>query len=196
MLHPIMPFITEELWGLGAKRDGMLALAHWPEYGDELVNAGAEAEMRWTIALIEGVRSARSQMNVPASLHVPLVMETADDAARAALTANAAMIKKLARIGEVTEGAAPKGSLTVATPGATFALPLADLIDVEKEKDRIGKTLQKLGKEIGGLEGRLKNPKFAENAPPEVVAEAEENLRLRREEQDQLQTALDRLNEI
>ncbi len=197
LLHPIMPFITEELWALMGKRDGFLMLTDWPTYEAEgLVNAEAEAEMRWTVAMIEGVRSARAQMNVPAGLQVPVIQLESSDAASKALTNNEAMIKRLARIDSITAGAAPKGALTVATPGATFALPLADIIDVDAEKARIQKNIDKLQKEIGGLSGRLNNPKFAASAPPEVVEEAQENLRLRTEEQDQLKAALARLNEI
>jgi valyl-tRNA synthetase len=84
----------------------------------------------------------------------------------------------------------------VATTGATFALPLADIIDVDAEKARLTKNLGKLAKELGGLRGRLNNPKFRESAPDEVIAEAEGNLALREEEEAQLNAALDRLNEI
>ena len=146
--------------------------------------------------MIEGIRSARAQMNVPAGLKVPLVQENADDHAKAALANNEALIKRLARVDSITIGDAPKGSLTVPTNGATFALPLADIIDVDAEKERLGKSLTKLQKEIKGLEGRVNNPKFAASAPPEVVAEARENLGLRQQEEAQLNAALDRLNEI
>jgi len=197
LLHPIMPFITEELWGLLGDRAKMLVHADWPDYtADALVDPAAEAEMRWAISMIEGIRSARAQMNVPAGLHVPVVMESADDAARTALANNEVLIKRLARVGEITQGAAPKGSITIPTAGASFALPLADIIDVAAEKARVQKVLDKLGKELGGLRGRLNNPNFAASAPEEVVAEARENLRLREEEEAQLKTALARLSEI
>ncbi len=197
LLHPIMPFITEELWAIMGNKDRFLMLTEWPTYtAESLVNADAEAEMRWTVAMIEGVRSARAQMNVPAGLHVPVIQMESTDAAAKALANNEAMIKRLARIDSITQGDAPKGALTVATPGATFALPLADIIDVDAEKARISKNIDKLQKEIGGLSGRLNNPKFAASAPAEVVAEARENLALRTEEQDQLKAALARLNEI
>ena len=197
LLHPIMPFITEELWGLLGDRAKMLVHADWPDYtADALVDPAAEAEMRWAISMIEGIRSARAQMNVPAGLHVPVVMESADDAARTALANNEVLIKRLARVGDITQGAAPKGSITIPTAGASFALPLADIIDVAAEKARVQKVLDKLGKELGGLRGRLNNPNFAASAPEEVVAEARENLRLREEEEAQLKTALARLSEI
>ncbi len=198
LLHPIMPFITEELWGAAGTRAKMLVHADWPEYTvADLVDPAADAEMNWTISLIEGIRSARAQMNVPVGLYVPVVMTEADDAARGAYARNEVMIKRLARIGEVSEAAAaPKGSITIPTNGATFALPLADIIDVGAEKARVQKALEKLGKELGGLRGRLNNPSFVASAPEEVVDEARENLALREGEEAQLKAALARLSEI
>ena len=198
LLHPIMPFITEELWGVAGERAKMLALTDWPEYAAaDLVDLAADAEMNWTISLIEGIRSARAQMNVPVGLYVPVVMTEADETARGAYGRNEVMIKRLARIGEVSEAAtAPKGSITIPTNGATFALPLADIIDVEAEKVRVQKAIDKLGKELGGLRGRLNNPSFVASAPEEVVEEARENLSLREGEEAQLKAALARLSEI
>ena len=151
LLHPIMPFITEELWGtLAENREKMLVHTDWPTYASaDLVDADADAEMNWTISLIEGIRSARAQMNVPAGLYVPVVMQEASDTAKSALANNETLIKRLARIGDVTEAAeAPKGSITIPTKGATFALPLADIIDVDAEKARIEKVIGKLQKEL------------------------------------------------
>ncbi len=197
LLHPIMPFVTEDLWGIMGKRDKPLVHTDWPTYtAADLVNPAADAEMNWTISLIEGIRSARAQMNVPAGLKIPVIQTDSDDASDAALANNMAMIQKLARITGVTKDAAPKGSITVATTGATFALPLADIIDVDAEKERLSKALTKIEKEAGGLRGRLNNPKFVASAPPEVVAEAQHNLSLRDGEIAQLSTALQKLAEI
>ncbi len=198
LLHPVMPFITEELWGTLAKRDGMLVHADWPTYGlADLGHPAAETEMSRAIAMIEGVRSARAQMNVPAGLQIPVVLVAADAEARAAWEANEVLIKRLARIDALTEAeVAPKGAITVALQGATLALPLADIIDVGAEKARLSKVMGKLEKEIGGLKGRLNNPKFAESAPEEVVEDTRDNLALREAEAAQLSAALDRLAEI
>jgi valyl-tRNA synthetase len=196
LLHPFMPFITEELWGLTAER-GTLALAAWPDYGADLVDPAAEAEMRWAISMIEGIRSVRAQMNVPAGLYVPVLQLDADAGARRAWTNNEALVKRLARIDSLTEAAtAPKGAITVATSGATFALPLAEIIDVAAEKARLSKGLEKLSKEMGGLKGRLGNPAFVASAPAEVVEEARANLAAREAEEAQLRSALARLAEI
>ncbi|UWR77500.1 valine--tRNA ligase [Phaeobacter inhibens] len=197
LLHPIMPFITEELWGNTAKRDTMLVHEDWPTYGTELVNADADAEMNWVITAIENIRSTRAQMHVPAGAKIPMVVTEFSDQARAAWEKNEAMIQKLARITTLEQvDTFPKGCASVAAPGASFGLPLADVIDVDAEKARLEKTLGKLAKELGGLRGRLNNPKFAASAPEEVVAEARENLRLREEEEAKIKEALARLAEI
>jgi len=197
LLHPIMPFITEELWGQTGRRETLLAHARWPEPDGEQVDAGAEAEMRWVIALIEGVRSVRAQMNVPAGMQVPLVMAGADDFARGAWARNEALVRRLARIGSLTEAdAAPRGALTVPARGATFAMPLAGLVDVAAETARIGRALARLEREIAGLAGRLARPDFVASAPAHIVEEARANLALREAEAAQLRAALARLAEI
>lgn len=197
LLHPIMPFITEELWGNTAKREKMLVHADWPSYGPELVNADADREMNWVITAIENIRSTRAQMHVPAGAKITMLVTQFDDHARAAWEKNAGMIQKLARISSLEEvDSFPKGCAAVAAPGASFGLPLADVIDVDAEKARLEKTLGKLAKELGGLRGRLNNPKFVASAPDEVVAEARENLAAREEEETKLKEALARLAEI
>ncbi|MEM9855189.1 MAG: class I tRNA ligase family protein, partial [Pseudomonadota bacterium] len=196
LLHPIMPFITEELWGQSA-RNAMLAQTQWPTYGAELIDQNADREINWVIALIENIRSARAQMNVPASARVPLVAVDLSDDGRAARDQNWALIEKLARVtGPEAQAAMPKGALVVAAQGATFGLPVADLIDVAAEKARLEKGVAKLEKEIKGLAGRVNNPKFVAAAPEEVVEEAKENLAARSEERGKLTEALARLGEM
>ena len=198
LLHPIMPFITEELWGALGERAKMVVHADWPTYSAaELVDPAADREMNWVISLIEGIRSARSQMRVPAGLRIPMIVTELDDTGQAAWKRNEAMILKLARVVDLAHADAfPKGTITVAVHGGTFGLPLSDIIDIEAEKERLEKSLGKLAKELGGLRGRLNNPKFVASAPDEVVAEARANLAEREEEEAQLKAAMDRLNEI
>ncbi|WP_340241636.1 valine--tRNA ligase [Sulfitobacter pontiacus] len=198
LLHPIMPYITEELWQTTATRSKMLVHGDWPTYSTaEMLDTDADRELNWVIGLIESIRSARAQMHVPAGLKVPMLYTDMDDAGQTAWDRNEAMIKRLARVEtlEKTESF-PKGTVSIAAPGASFGLPLAGLIDIDAEKARLQKSLDKLGKEIGGLKGRLNNPKFAASAPAEVVAEAQSNLDARQEEADQLQAALNRLAEL
>jgi valyl-tRNA synthetase len=197
LLHPTMPFITEELWGEIADRPKMLVHTDWPDYGADLVDAEAAREMTWVISLIEEIRSVRAQMHVPVGLKVQLLQLDLDARGQAAWDNNAAMIERLARISELTHVTAmPKGAVTVAVEGGTFGLPVADLIDVAEEKARLQKLLDKLAKEIGGLKGRVNNPKFVASAPEDVVAEARENLAAREEEEAKIKTAFARLAEL
>ena len=198
LLHPIMPFITEELWGLTGNRAKMVVHADWPTYaGTDLIDAEADREMNWVISVIENTRSARAQMRVPAGLYVPMLVTEIDAHGQAAWDRNEALIKRLARIDSLTKAEElPKGTISIAAPGATFGLPLADIIDIGAEKERLEKAKGKLAKELGGLRGRLNNPKFVASAPEEVVAEAKANLAAREEEESKLNEALARLAEI
>jgi len=198
LLHPFMPFITEELWDVLAERSTMLIHAPWPEEASaDLADAEADAEMRWVIAVIEEVRSVRAQMHVPAGTYVPVLATEMDARGRAAWSRNEALIKRLARIASLEDATAfPKGTATVALEGTTLGLPLEGLIDVAEEKARLDKTKARLDKEIKGLRGRLSNPDFAANAPEEVVEEARENLAAREDERARIGEALDRLSEL
>ena len=197
LLHPIMPFITEELWGQADTRAKMLCHADWPSYGNELVDADADREMNWVIGLIDNTRSARAQVHVPAGAQVPLLVTGLDAKGQSAWDNNAALIQRLARIDSLTHvDAFPKGCVTIPMEGGTFGLPLAGLIDVAAEIARLEKTSQKLAKELGGLRGRLNNPAFVASAPDEVVEEARANLALRENEDTQIKAAIARLQEL
>jgi len=197
LLHPTMPFITEELWGQIADRPKMLIHADWPDHGADLIDPDADAEMRWVIALIEAIRSTRQQMRVPAGLKISLMQLDLDMRGQRAFDANAAMIERLARLSGVAKvDSIPKGAVTVAVEGGTFCLPIADLIDVGEEKARLERLSGKIAKELGGLRGRLSNPKFAASAPEAVVEETRHTLAAREEEEARIKAALDRLNDI
>ncbi len=200
MLHPIMPFITEELWSLSApSRAKPCVHADWPTYGAELIDESAVAELNWVRDLIEKTRSVRGEMNVPKKEKVTLLQLGLDAKQDAMWSANETLItadREAGIAGREAADAAPKGSATIAVEGGTFALPLEGLIDAGAEKARLEKSVGKLQKEVGGLEGRLKNPKFRENASAEVIEETEENARTRREELTRLETALSRLDEL
>jgi len=173
LLHPIMPFITEELWGETGERAKLLAHADWPTYKSaDYVDDAANAEMNWVVGLIEQVRSVRAEMRVNAGAKIPMVQLDLDATAQTALDNNKAMIMRLARIEEITTASdAPKGSVTLPVEGGQFCLPLADLIDIDAEKARLTKAIEKLEKELNGIKGKLKNEKFVANAPEAVVAE-------------------------
>ncbi|MEM6546855.1 MAG: valine--tRNA ligase [Pseudomonadota bacterium] len=197
LLHPIMPFVTEELWGQIAKRETRLALAPWPDLPESLADPTADEEMGWVVALIDGIRSIRTEMNVPAGAQIEMVMTGHTPPVAMRLLRHAPQIQRLARLSECAVAEhAPAGSVTLALGDCAINLPLAGVIDVGIEAARLGKAVAKLGKEIGGLEGKLRNEKFLANAPEEVVAEQRDRLQTAAAEQAKLQAALDRLSEI
>ncbi|MEM7439599.1 MAG: valine--tRNA ligase [Pseudomonadota bacterium] len=172
MLHPIMPYITEELWAAITDRPKMLVHGDWPTYGAELVDPAAEREMNWVVNLIEQIRSVRAEMRVNAGAKTDLVLLGLDATAATALERNQAMVERLARINSISSAdEAPKGAVTLAVEGGSVCLPLADLIDVDAEKARLAKALGKLEGELSGLQKKLSNEKFIANAPQEVVDE-------------------------
>ena len=193
LLHPIMPFVTEELWALTGERSKMLVHGDWPSYGAELIDADADRQMNWVIALIEAIRSARAQMGVPAGAKLDLIVTEADEAARAALSANAPLIERLARVNAPQDGAMSKGMIAVAAQGASFALPIGDVIDVAAESARLDKAAQKAAKDADGLRKRLGNPKFVENAEAEVIEETRDKLAALDDDIARLKSALDQL---
>ncbi|MEL6680208.1 MAG: class I tRNA ligase family protein, partial [Pseudomonadota bacterium] len=194
MLHPIMPFITEELWGSIADRRKMLVHGDWPSYGAEIADPAADAEMGWVIGLIEQIRSVRAEMNVSPAAKTGLVMVGADAESRARLENNWALISRLARVESVDwADAEPSGAVTLPLQGATACLPLAGLVDVAGEGKRLENALGKLGKEINGLTSKLGNEKFLAKAPEEVIAEQRERLAEAEAEAARLRRAQERV---
>ncbi|QKV17739.1 valine--tRNA ligase [Oricola thermophila] len=196
LLHPFMPFMTEELWALTAdQRDTLLCHAEWPR--PEFEDAEAAGEINWLIELVSGIRSTRAEMNVPASANVPLVVVGAGDATRQRLLRHDPAIKRLARVEDIlVESDVPKGSAQIIVGEATACLPLGGLIDVEAERARLAKASGKIEAEIRKLESKLGNEKFLANAKPEVVAKEKEKLQDALSERDSLQTAMQRLEQI
>ncbi|CAM3496666.1 valine--tRNA ligase [Paracoccus nototheniae] len=193
MLHPIMPFVTEELWALTGDRSKMLIHGDWPLLGADLIDAEADRQMNWVIALIEAVRSARAQMGVPAGAKLDLIVTEADATARVALSANAPLIERLARVNTPMDGTAGKGMIAVSAQGASFALPIGDVIDVAAETARLTKAVGKADKDADGLRKRLSNPKFAQNAEAEVIEETQAKLAALEDDIARLRAALDQL---
>ena len=197
LLHPFMPFITEDLWATTGTRAKLMVHTDWPAFGTELIDAAADREMTWVTGLIDEIRSARAQMHVPVGLKLDMLALSMDAAAADAWTKNETLIKRLARVESLTAAAtAPKGALSIAAEGATFAIPLEGIIDIAAEKSRLSKTLEKLQKEIASLKSRLGNPKFLESAKEEVVEETRGNLEAREAEAAQVSSAVARLAEI
>ena len=197
MLHPTMPFITEELFGELGERANMLVHQDWPTYGAELIDAESEAEMAWVIALIERVRSTRAELHVPAGAKVALHQLELGETQAGYLARNQVMIERLARIESIAvKDEVAKGAVSVPVEGGQFALPLAGVIDVNAEIARLDKSIEKLTKEIGGLNGRLNNPKFVESAPADVVEASNARLTEAKDEVEKLTLAKQRMMEL
>ncbi|MEL6318459.1 MAG: class I tRNA ligase family protein, partial [Pseudomonadota bacterium] len=201
LMHPVSPFITEELWsvtGGAAGRPGPLALEAWPRLSAAaLATPEADAEMGWVVQLIETVRSVKAELNAPPSAQAPLTLVGAGPELAARVARNRALIDRLARLSALDfADAPPKGAVTAPIEGATLALALADVIDVSAEKTRLEKALAKLGKEAEGLEKKLSNDAFLAKAPEDVVAEQRERLAAAQADAQKLQAAVARLKEL
>ena len=177
LLHPIMPFVTEEIWGVLGQRGKMLVHADWPSFDDELIDAEADRELNWVIALIEEVRSARAQVGVPAGAKLPMFVTTLEKKERCALERNQEIIMRLARIEGIEEvGMLPEmGCITIAAKGGSFGLWVADAIDAKAEYERLIREMNKAQNEIDALDRRLNNEKFMKSAPADVKNETKEN---------------------
>jgi len=199
LLHPFMPFLTEELWEVkgqeGPKRETILALASWSNL-DHLVDSQAEAEIGWVVDLVNEIRSARSETNVPAGAQIPLVLvaSSADVKARADRWGD--IVRRLARLSDISfADAAPKSSIQLLIRGEVAALPLEGVIDLAAERARLAKEIQKLDVDIAKIDAKLGNADFLKRAPEEVVEEQRE----RREEavarKTKMEEALNRLKD-
>ena len=176
LLHPFMPFVTEELWVKRAPEAGratLLMLAPWPEHRG-LENAEADAEIGWLIRFISEVRSVRAEMNVPAGAKVPLVVSGASDATRARVARHEETMLRLARLERIEFGKPPHGAVQIVLDEAVLALPLAGIIDVDAEQKRLKREIDKVGSEIRQLDAKLGNEKFVSRAPEHVVEEQRE----------------------
>ncbi len=178
MLHPFMPFVTEELWQRtgekGAAREGLLVKAPWPAHIG-LGDAAAHAEMDWVIRFISEVRSVRAEMNVPAGAKIALLIKGASTANVARLERHRDLIQRLARLATIDIASeAPHGAVQLVLDEATLILPLAGVIDLDAETARLRKELGKLADEVKKIDAKLGNAKFLAAAPDHVVEEQRE----------------------
>jgi len=203
LLHPFMPFLTEELWAqkanAGAPRTvpageaGLVCLTRWPELS-ALVDEKAEAEIGFVVDLISDIRSIRSETNVPGGTQVPLVLVKASDATKAAVEAWAPMIERLARLSAIEfSDEAPGQSAQIIVRGEVAALPLAGIIDLDAERGRLTKELGKLDQDIAAVERKLGNPDFMARAPEEIVEENRERKAAAEARKLKIKEALERL---
>jgi valyl-tRNA synthetase len=173
LLHPFMPFITEELWRVtaeqGPARTSLLALGEWPKL-DGLSDDAAEAEIGWVIDLITAIRSIKSEMNINVNIPVVLAGVSAETQDRAQRWAE--FIKRLARVSEISSAAsAPQGSVQLVVRGEVAALPLVGVIDLDAERARLAKEMKKAEDDIARVDAKLNNANFMARAKEEVVEE-------------------------
>jgi valyl-tRNA synthetase len=192
MLHPLMPFITEELWHAN-ERPYELIVAKWPEPQAQ-VDPYAKAELDWLVRLVSEIRSARTELNVPPSAKLNLFAGDASDATAGRLERNHAMLSRLARLESIQLSVFPGGGASqIVVDEATYALPLEGVIDLASERDRLAKGAAAAEKERDGLAARLANPNFTERAKPEAIEKARADHEMKAAEAERLRAALERL---
>jgi valyl-tRNA synthetase len=193
MLHPLMPFITEELWHAMGKRPYDLIVAKWPDPEAE-VDPRAKAEMDWLVRLVSEVRSARTELNVPPSAKLHLFAAETSEETAVRLDRQFATIARLARLESIQLlPFSGSGAAQVVVDEATFALPLEGVIDIGSERDRLSKGAAAAEKERDSLAQRLSNPNFTERAKPEAVEKARSDHEAKAAEAERLRAALERL---
>ena len=202
LLHPVMPYITEELWerlsptGI-AGRPARLISTPWPHHDRTLIDDGALAEMDWVVRLISAVRAVRSEMNVPAASQPVLLIRDAGPVATARLASHRELILRLARLASVDlhTGPALQGAVQTVLDEATLILPLAGIIDLDQERARLAREIEKLAGEIAKIDQKLGNPAFVAKAPEEVVEENQERRAAAAAAVERLRQALGMLGE-
>jgi valyl-tRNA synthetase len=171
LLHPFMPFITEELWEVTAPsaRSKLLALSEWPKLSG-LENPSAEAEIGWLVDLVTAIRSVRAEMNIPPATLFPLVLAGASAESKARAGRWTAFAKRLARVSDISfVDKPPPGSVQLLIRGEVAALPLKGVIDLDAERVRLQKEMAKADADIQRVDAKLGNADFIARAPEEIV---------------------------
>jgi valyl-tRNA synthetase len=196
LLHPFMPFITEELWAVTAgERGTLLVLAPWPKL-EGLTDDAAESEIGWVVDLVTAIRSVRAEMNMPATL-TPLVLAGASTETKGRAQRWSDVVKRMARLGEISfADAAPEGAVQLLVRGEIAALPLKGVIDFSVEKTRLDKELIKADADIKRVDAKLANEKFVANAPEEIVEEEKEKRAAAEARKAKILEALERLKNV
>jgi valyl-tRNA synthetase len=200
LLHPFMPFLTEELWAIkgeaGPPRQGPLALGPWPKEGLE-VDESVEAEIGWVVDLIGEIRSVKSEMRVPPSTTTPIILVAPSERVARNAAAWSESIKRLARVDRIeTADAAPQGALQLVVRDEVVALPLGGIVDLTAERARLDKEMDKVRLEIAKVEAKLGNEDFLARAPDDVIAEHEERREAFQERLSMLAHARERLDRL
>ncbi|MAZ76947.1 MAG: valine--tRNA ligase [Micavibrio sp.] len=197
LLHPMMPYITEELYASIAKREegDLLIGSKWPDYSAIERDECAAKKIGWVMSIISEIRSVRADMNVPAKAQVALLVKDACDMTKQGFEAFGEVMQKMARLESIDYAdEAPKGSIQTVVDNTTLILPIADLIDLDQERERLQKEIDKLDDNIKKISGQLDNQNFVANAPKEVIDEKKEIVANDEKKKTKLRTALEQLN--
>ena len=195
LLHPFMPFVTEELWQHMGAREAMLIESNWPDLSADLIDPAVESEMDWVVRLISEVRAVRAEMNVPVKAEIGLWLNGAGEENLRRLRANEEAIIRLARLEVIQQEdqEVPTGAVQIVFDEATIVLPLAKVIDIEREKVRLARELEKARGEIASFDEKLNNECFLAKAPEHVIEEQHERRRDALSTELRLTAALERL---
>jgi len=202
LMHPIMPFITEELWdqlgGEGAARsEATLIGAAWPVLPDSFIDAAAEGEIGWLVDLVTEIRQLKAEMNVPQGAKPGLSFIAPDAVTAGRIARHRDLILTLGRVSDLSSvEAAAEGAVTFVSCGATAALSLAGIIDLSAERARLTKEIAAFDSDIGHFNKKLGNPNFVDRAAPEVVDEQRQKLAEAEAGKARLQAALARLDAV
>src|SRR5713226_3919329 len=198
LLHPIVPFLTEEIWQQLAGADaGMLIVAPWPVLAPDLNDPAAAAEMEALIEDLSAIRAVRSELNIPPGARVEVEVRDADSAAAARIQNHAEHFQRLARVSlKTAAGADAKGTVQAIGAGATFALHIGDVVDLTREKARLAKEIAKTEGDLAKVATKLTNPAFLANAKAEIVDEQRDREADIRRDRDRLKAAYERLEAV
>ncbi|MFL2801586.1 MAG: valine--tRNA ligase [Paracoccaceae bacterium] len=196
LLHPFMPFITEEIWQQNKNRKNLIVHETWPYFPNVFYSDDeSQKEINWIIDLIQEIRSVRSEINIPASLKIHLKIVSLNEQFVKCIDNNEVFIEKLARVESIKhENSIQSGSINISIPGIECFIPLENLIDISKEKSRLEKNYQKLKSEQYMLNNKLKNKSFLEKAPKDVVEKIKKRSSILVEEINTKLKAIERLN--
>jgi valyl-tRNA synthetase len=197
LLNPFMPYITEEIFTSIAKREKgeRLLTSDWPTYVPSLVHQEAVDEINWVTKFISEIRSARADMNVPAGAKIVLLVKDASAQTQGRIKEYEPILKQMARLSDITmtDKPAAKGSIQCVVEESTLIMPIADIIDLDKERERLQKQIAKLEDDIRKVDQKLENKQFVDNAPQEILDEHRERKTTALETLDKLSSALKQL---
>ena len=195
LLHPIMPFVTEELWQFIAPNQGFIMNAAWPTFDDAMIDKTADSEIEWLIGLIMEIRSLRAEMNVPASAKLDLLIIDQNKETSTRLPLHQDALMRLARLNKIDPAdAIPEGGIQFVYEDQVMGLPLEGLVDLEAERARLQKEISKAEIEIKKLSGKLSNEGFLSKAPADVVEENKQRLVGDEARRDKLKRFLERIS--